>query len=95
MQQFYEFYMRIGNFKMAKLAAFWSLKKALCSRRSIARLAKCFANVINICIISNSIDVNLDIQAMNHVLRSICDDTLDSESLNNVLELYTKIMQLQ
>lgn len=95
MQLFYEFYMKIGDFKMAKLAAFWSLKDALRSKRRVGTIAMCFTNVIEICIILDENDVDYDVKAMNEIFRSICDDSLTAESLNYIVKLYAKVMQFK
>lgn len=95
MQLFYEYYMKAGNFKMAKLAAFWSLKEALRSTRRVGTIAKCYANVIHICIISDNLNVKLDVEAINEIFRSICENSLDADSLSDVVKLYAKIVQLK
>lgn len=87
--------MKAGNFKMAKLAAFWSLKEALRSTRRVGTIAKCYANVIHICIISDNLNVKLDVEAINEIFRSICENSLDADSLSDVVKLYAKIVQLK
>lgn len=95
MQLFYEYYMKIDNLNMAKLAAFWSLKDALRSKRRVGIIAKCFSNVIQICIISDDLNVNLDVKAINEIFQSISDDNLNAESLNYIVNLYAKVMQFK
>jgi hypothetical protein len=85
--------MTMDDLKMAKLAAFWSLKKALKSGTKVGRIAKCFANVMHICIITNDIGESFDVQALNEVLRSISGDGIDAEALDGVVQMYAKIMQ--
>jgi hypothetical protein len=92
-QSFYELYMTMDDLKMAKLAAFWSLKKTLKSGTKVERIAKCFANVMHICIITNDIGESFDVQALNEVLRSISGDSIDAEALDSVVKMYAKIMQ--
>mgnify|MGYP003454568683 CR=1 FL=1 len=95
MQLFYEFYMKTSNFKMAKLAAFWSLKEALLSTRKVGTIAKCYSDVIHICMISGDLNVKLDVEAINEIFRSICENSLDAESLDDVIKLYAKIMEFK
>lgn len=95
MQLLYEFYIKAGNFKMAELAAFWSLKEALQSTRKVGTIAKCYTDVIHICIISDNLNVKLDVEAINEIFRSICENSLDADSLNDVVKLYAIIMQFK
>lgn len=94
LQLFYEFYMRAGNFRLAKLAAFWSLKNVLMAKRRIGNIAKCFSSILQICIISNDVDHKLEAMALNEVLKSTCSDTIDAEALGEIVKLYRNLLKM-
>lgn len=93
MQLFYDYYMSIRDFNMAKLAAFWSIREALRSSRRVGIIAKGFTCVIEVSIISDNFKYKIDIKAITEIFRSICNDSLNAESLNYVVKLYGKIIE--
>lgn len=95
LQLFYEFYMRAGNFQLAKLAAFWSLKNVLMTKRSIGNVAKCFSSVLQICIISNDVDHKFETIALSEVAKSTCNDAVDVNALKEIVKLYGECMKMR
>lgn len=95
LQLFYEFYMKAGNFQLAKLAAFWSLKNVMMTKRKIGSVAKCFSSVFQICIISNDFNHKYETLALSEVLKSTCNDTVDVNALVEVVKMYGKILMMR
>jgi hypothetical protein len=87
--------MKAGNFHLARLAAFWSLKNVLMTKRRIGNIAKCFSSVIQICIISNDVDHKFETMALSEVAKSTCNDTIDANALNEIVKLYGKCMEMR
>lgn len=87
--------MNNGNFDLAKLAAFWSLRDELMSKRRIANVAKCFSSVLHICIILNDFNQKYEEMALNEILKSTCHDVLDVDGLTQVFKLYAKISEMR
>lgn len=95
LQLFYEFYMKAGNFKLAKLAAFWSLKNVLMTKRRIGNIAKCFSSVLQICIISNDVDHKFETIALSEVAKSTCNEMVDVNALNEIVKLYGTLLKMR
>lgn len=95
LQLFYEFYMRAGNFQLAKLAAFWSLKNVMMTKRKIESIAKCFSSVLQICIITNDVDHKFETIALSEVMKSTCNDTVDVNALNEVVKFYGTFLKMR
>lgn len=95
LQLFYEFYMKAGNFQLAKLAAFWSLKNVLMTKRRIEIIAKCFSSVLQICIISNDVDHKFETMALSEVMKSTCNDTVNVNALNEIVKFYGILLKIR
>lgn len=87
--------MQNNNFDLAKLAAFWSLRVELTSKRRIANVAKCFSSILQICIILNDFNHKYEEMALREVLKSTCHDVLDVNGLTEIFKLYAKISEMR
>lgn len=84
-------------YSLAKLAAFWSLRKALKFTRRFSLVARSFANVLKIIFYTGTVDEFLWVQdaAIQLTNRTIFTERLELDSLTNLVEMYMGIMMCQ
>lgn len=85
------------QFGFAKLAAFWSLRKALKFERNFSNIARSFANVMKIIFVTGDVGEFLWLQkaALEQVARALFVDSVDLVGLTCVARLYHSIMMCQ
>jgi hypothetical protein len=92
-----EYFMTIDSISLAKLAAFWALKKALKYEKCSSNVIKCFTNAINICMLSATENVGLWLPqtALNEIWKSTFYRDIDARYLGEIFQLYTALMNTQ
>lgn len=88
--------METRRFKLAKLAALWSLQRALKYKRSFRILSNCFASVLQICY---RLDLEKSLHwvqaaSLNCVANSI-GGGIDMDGLVSALEMYSALLHCQ
>lgn len=93
----FDLFLETKEIDLAKLAAFWSLRKALNTSRSVSNIARSFANVLKILSVTGGADQFMWLQkaALQQLIRTLFVDELDLEGLTNVVRMYQGIMMCQ
>lgn len=80
--------------ELAKLAAFWSLRKIFKVDRRVSDVAKCFENVMNILSLTEETNkfVWLQEAALIQVSTCLFNSVLDSDGIISVTRMYIALM---
>jgi hypothetical protein len=88
LQRLYGCYTRENDTKMAKLAAFWALREALSCKNNTEHIARCFSSVLQV-----TSSLQIDPLILNEVFRSLFVRNLNKEALEEVCNLYIRLME--
>lgn len=85
------------HYKLAKLAAFWSLQESLKLKRSFSDVARSFANVMKIVFHLNNVNDFLWLQdaALEQTSRALFSEDLNLYALTEVIKMYKALMMFQ
>lgn len=93
----FEEFFEMKHYKLAKLAAFWSLRKSLKFDRKLFSISRSFANVMKILVITGAVDdfYWLVKAAPGLTLRALFLNDLDLYCLTELIKMYNGIMMCQ
>lgn len=93
----FDTFFEMKQYDLAKLAAFWSLQQSLKFSRTIADIARSFANAMTIVFFVDDANDFLWLQqaALVQTVRTLFCDDLNLWSLTEVTKMYNALMILQ
>lgn len=84
-------------YDLAKLAAFWSLRKSLKFNRNLQSISRSFSNVLKTLVFTGTVDEFywLIKAAPGQTIRALFIDDLDIHALTELVKMYSGIMMCQ